>query len=432
VTEVLNSREWAILTLLVACAVVVLATPSARKALLRSEVPRGTRVIVVPVIALAAWVTALVAGASRLGLWNSGLTKDTIVWFVVTALSTVFAPLDAAKTDRYFLTAARQAVAASVFLQYAMNLYTFSYPAEVALQLGLVVLACLLVVAERDPRHKAAHKPLLAINALIGMALILLTARELAADWNTLDARQMLLGLALSIWLPLGVLPFVWLLALYMSYEALIKFLRKPIFGNPALLKTRFFALAALGPDLRTAHDLTKDHDTIRTLTETRTRQETFEAVRVYRAKRDRRRARPALAAQRLQRFAGVTGHDLNGRQLDQREMNETRESLRWLATCHMGHHSNRGHYRADLLDILGDFARKGLPEDHGIQMTVASDGQSWHAWRRTPSGLVLGIAALADPADHWYYAGTQPPSASPPHDPRWERHSSSFPDWRR
>jgi hypothetical protein len=97
-----------------------------------------------------------------------------------------------------------------------------------------------------------------------------------------------------------------------------------------------------------------------------------------------------------------------------------------------MGHHSNRGHYRADLLDILGDFARKGLPEDHAIQMTVASDGQSWHAWRRTPSGLVLGIAAVTDPADHWYYAGTQPPSASPPHDPRWERHASSFPDWRR
>ncbi|MBU5424584.1 hypothetical protein KQI48_18085 [Cellulomonas hominis] len=430
-TEVLNSREWAILTLLVACALVVLATPSARKALLRSEVRRGTRVVVVAIIALAAWVTALVAGASRLGLWDSGLTKDTVVWFAVTALSTVFAPLDAAKTDRYFLVAARQAVAASVFLQYAMNLYAFSYLAEVALQLGLVVLACLLVVAERDPRHKAAHKPLLAINALIGMALILLTARELDADWNTLDARQMLLGLALSIWLPLGVLPFVWLLALYMSYEALTKFLRKPIFGNPAPLKTRVLTLAALGPDLRTTHDLTKDHNTIRILAETRTRHETFEAVRVFRRKRDRRRARPALAAQRLQRFAGAAGHDLNGRRLDQREMKETRDSLRWLATCHMNHHRNKGHYEADLLDILGDFARKGLPEDHGIQMTVAHDGQSWHAWRRTPSGLILGVAALNDPADHWYYAGTQPPNAPPPHDPGWERRASSSPDWR-
>ncbi|MFI2754183.1 hypothetical protein ACGIF2_15735 [Cellulomonas sp. P22] len=425
----LNSREWAIVTLLVSFAAVVLTNPSARKTLRESVERRWVWAVVVPLLALTAWVTLLVAGASRIGLWNSGLAKDTVVWFVASALGAVFAALNAAKTDRYFLIMARQAVGAAIFLQYAMNLYTFNYLAELALQAGLVLLAMLTAVAER---YTSAWRLLVTrLNALVGVALLVLTVRELTANWQALDTRQVLLGLALSIWLPLGVLPFIWVLALCLSYDELLRRLRKPLFGIPAPLKTRVATVAALGLDLRTAHDLSNDHDHLQTIARTETWRETLEAVRVYRMRRGRRRAQPVLTAQRLRRLAGVKGVDANGRQLDQREIKETREALDWLAMCHMGHHRNRGHYRADLIDVLGDFTRKGLPEDHGVQMTVAEDRRHWHAWRRTPSGLVLGIGAQSDPSERWFYADMQPPDGPPPHGGRWEHRASGVPDWR-
>jgi hypothetical protein len=43
------------------------------------------------------------------------------------------------------------------------------------------------------------------------------------------------------------------------------------------------------------------------------------------------------------------------------------------------------GRYRPELLKIFEpDFARKGLPADHGIHLLVSRSGQSWYAWRNT------------------------------------------------
>jgi len=78
----------------------------------------------------------------------------------------------------------------------------------------------------------------------------------------------------------------------------------------------------------------------------------------------------------------------------DQREIKETREALRWIKTCHLGHYNNRGKYRTDLMSgvLLDDFTCQGLPDEHGITMRVRKDEQAWYAWRRTLSGHVLGI----------------------------------------
>lgn len=71
-------------------------------------------------------------------------------------------------------------------------------------------------------------------------------------------------------------------------------------------------------------------------------------------------------------RNAGPQGTDDEERQLDQREFEETKRSLRWLATCQIGRYRNRrARYRAELLDILGDFTNHGLPAKHGIELNV-------------------------------------------------------------
>lgn len=96
----LNSREWAILTLLIIFAIVVLSTPSTRKHVLQLLRGASSGVIVIPLVALTVWVAVLVTGASHLGLWNSGLAKDTVVWFVVSGFGTIFAALRGVLTRR--------------------------------------------------------------------------------------------------------------------------------------------------------------------------------------------------------------------------------------------------------------------------------------------------------------------------------------------
>lgn len=426
----LNPREWAIVTVLGLLSAWALTMPAVRASLpglLRQFVSRA---ILLPLLALAGWVTLLVAGASRLGLWDVGLLKDTVIWYLTSAVATLFAALKAATTDGYFGAATRQAIGAAVFLQYAMNMHTFGYLVELMLQSGLLILAAMLAVSARDDRYRAAHALLLAIYVIAVLLVVISTARAIARGWNDIDAHQTTLGLALSIWLPLGVLPFIWVLAIVMTYEVLLQRMAKPAFGLHAPRRTLAATVVILGPDLRAVNDLTKHPVDLRAVASAKSWSETREAVRDYHRRRARKRAEVGHAARRLARFAGTRGTDPVGRQLDQRELKETRRALEWFATCHMGHHRNRGSYRADLMTVLGDFTKQGLPPEHGVQMTVAADGGTWYAWRRAPSGLVLGIGAAAAPPDQWFYAAMQPPDGPPSPRAGWEHNFSTAPDW--
>jgi hypothetical protein len=122
-------------------------------------------------------------------------------------------------------------------------------------------------------------------------------------------------------------------------------------------------------------------------------------------------------AAERLKRYAGVQGTDDEGRQLDQREFKETKEVLLSLGTAQMGWHNQNGRYRKDLLDF---FPFRQLPDDHGIQMKVAKDGQRWFAWRRTMTGWYFGIGSSKKPPDQWFYDGAEPPPGFPASDQAW------------
>jgi hypothetical protein len=138
---------------------------------------------------------------------------------------------------------------------------------------------------------------------------------------------------------------------------------------------------------------------------------------------REKAKARAAIEKQEnLQRHAGVDGEDEEGRRLDRREFKETTDALRWLGTCQMGWHRNRGgRYRTDMLERMSnDFSRQGLPEEHGITMRVRDDGQAWYAWRRTVTGWVFAVGAAGPPPDQWEYDGPEPQRGFPGEDPAW------------
>jgi hypothetical protein len=122
---------------------------------------------------------------------------------------------------------------------------------------------------------------------------------------------------------------------------------------------------------------------------------------------------------ERLRVYAGVFGNDEEGRQLDQREFDQTRRALQWLATVQMGCYHNHSRYQPEALDRanLSDF---GLPAEHGVRMKIRSDGRAWYAWRPTPSGWCFAIGAIAPPPDQWLGDGPEPPHGFPGHDPWW------------
>lgn len=431
----MTTREAAIVTLAALFAAWGISRADLRRSIRGVLGTIASRSILTSLGALALWLMGVIYLASRLGAWDRSLISDTVLWVVGSAFATLFAALDAAKEDHYFRRATLSALGVTAALQFWLNdVHTFSYPVELVLQAGLIVLTVLITVARHDPKAAPARRLLEVVLFGVIALVVIATVRGVLAARDSIDWGETLRAFAFSVWLPLAVLPFVYALALASSYEVALKRMTHPVFGHNAPRRARIAVALGLRGDVRAVHDLPSYSRELRAISEAPSFTAALGLVHVYKRRRARARQEPAIRAARLKRFAGAKGTDTDGRQLDRREMSETMAALGWLHICHMGHYRKGKRFRPDILTVIGDFERQGLPSPHGIEMRVRKDGQAWFAWRRTVGGRVLAIGAQAPGGnpDEWLYSGDQPPASWPGSDPAWGDHAFLTPaDWR-
>lgn len=68
---------------------------------------------------------------------------------------------------------------------------------------------------------------------------------------------------------------------------------------------------------------------------------------------------------------------------------------------------------------VISPVEKWGLPNQHGIVVETTDDKKKWRAWRRLPSGWVLGIGATSRFGEH-RYAGAEPPTTWPGESDEW------------
>lgn len=421
--NVLDTREQATVLWLAVVVGVCVAMPAVRRGL--ADVFRaffGSWKLVVVFVAFFGWLALACYLGSLVGVWNAGLIPDTVAWVLVSGLGLLLSSHEIAKKEHFFHSAVLSTLGLSAFMQFVLNLHTFDLAIELVLLPTVTILVALEVVARADPEHRPVRLLCSTLLAIIGLWVLVATVRGLAGAWRGLDPRQAGLELAFSVWFPLIALPFVYIAALLMAYEKVLthRFFRDDRTTPP--LKVRLAIIAGLRGDLRAVEELPRHHAEYRTLVRSSTFAEAHTNVRRYMAVRSERHRAAEEARAQLVTYAGVKGRDPDGRVLDQREITETRHALRWLQTCHLGHYNNRGKYRTDLLTVVlrDAFTGQGLPAEHGVTMHVREDGQAWYAWRRTPSGQVLGIGMSDGRNNEWLYDTEEPPTGFPGTDPSW------------
>ncbi|QBI21767.1 hypothetical protein ER308_20875 [Egibacter rhizosphaerae] len=375
-------------------------------------------IILVPLVLLVGHVAGLIYLGFALGIWDAELMRPTVAWFLTAVVA--FFSIDKAQRDpRFVRKVGLRTVGIAVTLEFIANLYVLSLGWEIALAVVGVVLVLLAAVASTRPEHRPVATAAEALLGLLGLGVIGYSVRQLVINWSDVDRGGLALEFLLPIWMTLGLLPLLYVFALYAGYEGPARELRRADGTRLARLKA-FIALLAKVRTRRSSLGLVKLYWTRQMVQADSVRG----AMSVVQEMMDEAEARQSAAEaenQRLVDYAGVTGVDSEGRQLDRREFKETTKSLRWLATCHMGHYRQLGRYRPDMLTVIEDPRTfPGLPEDHGIHMHVTADGQCWWAWRRTITGWCFAIGAAEEPPDQWLYDGPEPPEGPPGHDPQW------------
>lgn len=379
--------------------------------------------VALPIVAFAAYVGIVVSGAQSAGFWRVSLAKDTVLWFLFVGIAMLVNAGRVADPDFVRRTVV-SAVGVTALLEFYMNdLVVFSFPAELVLQFVLAFLVVTSVLGERSAESRSAKAWSDILLALVGVGMLLAVALELLRAWDALDRVETLLSLALPAWLTVLAIPFIYLFSLAMNYE--LAFMRIAHATEDRRARRRANIALLLGLHLQNSAVSGLAADWPRRLAAADSLTAARRTVALYRAERTRKRAAARLRRANMIRFAGVKSTDANGEPLDRRELDETREALRWLSTCHMGWYNRERRYRPEVLEFWGGGSLEGLPKEHGVQMSIRADGQAWFAWRRTVGGWCVAVGAGGPPPSQSECEGPEPPTSYPGTDVAWSRRPS-------
>lgn len=296
----ITNRDIAFLVWLGAFIVFVAWKRDTRRSLLGVlQAVRGK--ILVLLLAYIAYIAAVVAVAWRLGLWNSGLLKDTIAWLIVPGLALLFGFTKAYEERRFCIRTLARVVGLTALVEFYVNVVSFPLWIELVLLPAAAFLVLLSAVASMKPDTEVVRRWADRVLGVVAVAVIVATGANLAGQWDVLDKPGLALLYVQPAWLTLAGLPFVFVFSLLANYEE--QFVR-------------------IGFN-------SKDDP------------------------RARRRAKLAL----VQSFH-VT--DWEGRPLDKREFDETKDALDHLGLFHAGQFKE-GRYRRDLLSVVAGIDQ-GIP----------------------------------------------------------------------
>lgn len=171
--------------------------------------------VVGPVVALAGWTAGLAALAHTIDLWNLDVLSDTVVWFVTVGMAFYFS-LDRVAEDGWFRRTLRRAVGVAVFVEVFVNLRVFSLPVELVLVPVVTFLVVLGAYSEGKDEFRAAHRLATFLMSVVGVIFAIYVSVNLIEDPKMGETTRKLL---LPVWLTIGVMPLIYLLGLWSSYE---------------------------------------------------------------------------------------------------------------------------------------------------------------------------------------------------------------------
>lgn len=183
---------------------------------------------------LTTYVTLLLFVLYKFTLWDFSLLKDTIFWFFTTAL-VLFFTINKAKTSSYFEKIIKENLKWAIAIEFVINFYTFNLTKELLLVPIIIFLAVIQAVSDTDKKFIQVSKLLKNVSVILGLALLAYVGYKTFKNYQDVFTVHNLFSLLLPPLLTVLLIPFLYLLAIYMNYEEL--FVRLNIMTNDSKKK---------------------------------------------------------------------------------------------------------------------------------------------------------------------------------------------------
>jgi hypothetical protein len=230
VTNQLTNRDIALLVWLAVFIIFILVKRDIRnsvKPLLRMLfLSKITLVLLV----MLAYVSLVILAGYTLGAWQPWMLKDSLYWFLGTALVVFFRVNQVSNDEHFFKKVMLESFRLAVVVDFIINLYVFNLVFELLLLPLVVFLGMLLAVSDLKPEYAQVKTLLRGLVATIGVVILVHAGMAVISDPGSLATLENLEDLLLPLVLTALLLPLVYGLALLMMYETL--YVQLKIFGR--------------------------------------------------------------------------------------------------------------------------------------------------------------------------------------------------------
>ncbi len=217
--SIFNSRELAILTFVLVGMIVFLFFKQSRS-ILKDFLKLAfsllkMRLYVVMLLYMATWVFLFY----RLDLWGPDLLKDTIKWLLYAATVTFFHIERFREDKREYLKVFKEIFTGSVLLEFFTDKFTLSYWVELLLLPCITCVVLLRTLTKKEKKFQSVDKILQHLLMVVGLLflghLVLHGIEDFHSWFNKEGLKEFLLPIILSALL----MPYIFVLSIYMTYE---------------------------------------------------------------------------------------------------------------------------------------------------------------------------------------------------------------------
>lgn len=208
------------------------------------------RQILLVVALLAFYVVLIVWALSSLSLWRFDQLKNTLVWSLAVAFASLFRIPGIAGNPPFFRDWIKDNLKVIVFVEFLLNAYALPLLAELALLPVIALVVAMVAIGEREERYAPTVKLLNAVLALTGVGLFVYAAYVAIVDFQHFASVQTLRDFYTPIFLSLLLLPFIFVMHVYMSYETALVRINLSIPDRRLRPFAKLRAIVAFGPSV--------------------------------------------------------------------------------------------------------------------------------------------------------------------------------------
>jgi hypothetical protein len=216
-----NNREIATAIWLTIFVVWILTKPDVRQSFTSVFRAFFQWKIVTCVAAMAAYVSACIYLFWSLGLWVPLMTKDAILWFLLTGFVMLMQFMTDRQQKSVFRFVIRENIKLLIFIEFLIGAYTFPLWVEMFFVPLVTILLMLDTFAGTSDEYKDVKTFAGWIVAAIGFGLLYFAITRAVGDWRNLGTADTIRSIVFAPLMSIAFAPFVYGSMVVAAYENL-------------------------------------------------------------------------------------------------------------------------------------------------------------------------------------------------------------------